>query len=125
MIVSHSLQLPSLTADRLKDDHNVILDQYLQYLQYLQHNKSVAGVETPAEHCEALNSLPDTAAVSSLNAVLSDLEGLRNGSESLILTGMEKTTQDYICGRYKNTDLSTTTPEEGEDTKTICISLLF
>ena len=70
----------------------------------------VAGVETPAEVCEALNT--DTAAVSLVNATLYDLEQMRNGSESLLLTELEKMTQDYICV------LPTTTPEEvqiGED----------
>ena len=105
--------------DILKDDHNPILDQYLEDLA-LQQNKVVAGVETPAEHCEALNSLPDTAAVSMLRTTLYDLEGMRKGSESLILKELEKATQNYICGRYKNTDQPpASTQEEGEDTKLI------
>ena len=113
--------LPSLTKDSLKVEHNLPLDLYLEDLA-LQQNKVVAGVETPAEHCEALLSIPDTAGVSMLNATLHDLEGMRNGSESLILTEIQKMTQDYICGRDENTVLPATTPEEiqlGENTKSI------
>ena len=103
----------------MKDLHIPVLDQYLQ-VKALQQNKVVAGVETPAEHCEALNSLPEAAAISSLNATLHDLEGMRKGSESFILTELEKATQKYICGRLKNTDqLPAATQEEGENTKSI------
>ena len=103
----------------MKDLHISVLDQYLED-QALKNNKVVAGVETAAEVCEALNSLPDTAAVSILNATLYDLEGMRKGSESFILTELEKATQNYICGRYKNTDQPPAlTQEEGEDSKSI------
>ena len=88
----------------------VTLDQYL-WQQAVQHKKVVAGVETAAEQCEAFNSLSDSAAVSSLNATLSDLEGFRNGSESLILTGLEKMAQNYICG-WNNTVISPSTATE-------------
>ena len=109
---SHSVLLSGLTEDNLKDAvPTLILDQYLVQ-QALQHNKTVAAVETPTEQCEAFNSLPDIAAVSQLNETLYDLAGLRNGSESLIHTKMEKMAQDYICGRLEHTVLPTTTPEE-------------
>ena len=101
----------------MKDLHISVLDHYLEE-QALKNNKVVAGVETAAEVCEALNSLPDTAAVSLLNETLSQLEQMRNGSESLLLTEIEKRTQDYICGRNELTVLPTSTQEEvqrGED----------
>ena len=94
-----------------------VLEHYLEE-QALRNNKVVGGVETPAEQCQDLNSLPDTAAVSLLDETLYDLEGMRNGSESLFLTEREKMTQDYICGTYEPRVLPTKTPEEtqkGED----------
>ena len=103
----------------MKDLHIPVLDQYLQ-VKALQQNKVVAGVETDAENCEAMNSLPDAAAVSMLNATLYDLKGKRNGSESLILGGKEQMAKNYICGRWEPTVYPTTTPVEvqiGEDTK--------
>ena len=95
----------------MKDFDVKVLDKYLEE-QAERNNKVVGGVETAAVQCDHLNSLPDTAAVSILNETLYDLERLRNGSESLYLSEMEKMTQDYICGRNEHTVLPTTTPEE-------------
>ena len=98
-----------------------MLDSYLAE-RALELNKVVAGVETAAEQCAALNSLPDTAAASVLNETLYDLERLMRGSESLFLAEMAKITQDYICGRNELTVLPTTTPEEvqrGDEVKNL------
>ena len=109
-----------LNEERLKDLH------YVEGQALKQKNNVVAGLETEAEHCEALNSIPDTAALSLLNATLYELEGMRNGSESPLLKKME--TQDYICGRWERPDQMIMFPEVvqlGENTKSICVSLLF
>ena len=94
----------------------MILDQYLAQEAREQH-KVVAGVETVAEQCKALNAIPHTAALNTLNQTLTALEGMRIGSESPILTEVEKMTQDYICGRLGRPVLPTRTSEEVQISK--------